>query len=617
MKSDGSAARGRRVWVAAFLLCAVIIGRADALADVTAAAPNAAAAPPAQSSLHALFEGYWQDRLRLQPSLALQQGDARYHDEFDDSLRDDWRAAMIAMLDGYQRQLAGVSLESLSDGDRLSCEILRYQLDLGLRFYGSRRFELQRMLPIDPFQGAHLEFAADASGTGDYPFATVADYESALIRADRYARWTDDAIQRLREGVRANVTLPRLLVARLLPQLRVHLGKAPRNTEFWRPLETLPANMSPAEKQRLRHAFEAKISDVIQPAYARLASYLQHDYLPRARATVGLGALPAGADLYAYDVEYHTTTTLTPAAIHAIGLAEVRQIEHEFEVLETAVGFHGTLAQFYASVRGDPRQHFTDPAAIVPAFEADRQRIAPLLPRLFATLPTAPYEIRAMPESARASGGNGNYAPAAADGSRPGILWINTYASGVQDTFNVMTLSLHEGLPGHHLQTSLAQEQRGLPSFRRFDATNAYGEGWALYAESLGRELGVFDDPWQYYGHLNYAMMRAARLVVDTGLHRYGWSVARGIRFMVQHSSMTPAQARAEVERYAAYPGQALSYKMGELRIRALRHRAELAAGAGFDVRAFHDQVLLGGSMPLGILEQKLDRWIAAGRQPP
>jgi uncharacterized protein (DUF885 family) len=327
---------------------------------------------------------------------------------------------------------------------------------------------------------------------------------------------------------------------------------------------------------------------------------------------VGLDGIPGGAALYQHYVRQHTTTSLTPADIHGLGEAEVTRLSAELAMVQARLGIPGAADALFETARRDPAQKFQGPAEIVPAFEAARHVIEARLPRLFGVSPRAEYQIRALPESARASQGNGNYAAAAADGSRPGILWINIYAPGVQDRFNVMTISLHEGLPGHHFQTSIAQEQTALPDLRRFDGTTAYVEGWGLYAESLGRELGVFEDPWQYFGHLNYALLRANRLVIDTGIHAQGWDVARGVDYMMAHSSMSREQATAEVERYVAYPGQALAYKVGELRLRALRHEAEEALGPRFDLRAFHDELLRGGSMPLEILERHMRRWIAA-----
>jgi len=573
----------------------------------------AGAARPADAGFDALLEAYWQDYLALNPGMALAQGDLRHEEEFDDSLEDGWRAKTLAMIARYQQALAAYDSAALSETERTSLAMLREQLQRSFEYYSGSLFETARMLPIDQFQGEHTAYAADAAAAGAYPYSSLTDYEKALQRADHYARWTDDVISRLREGLGRGVVLPRMVVERILPQLAAHLGKPPNATEFWHPLQIMPANFSKAQRANLRARFQTKIATVIQPAYQRLYDFLKNDYLPHARQSVGLGGIPGGAALYEYDVRFHTTTRLSAAEIHALGIAEVSRIESELAQIQQRLRIAGSLQDFFASVRSDAALKFRSRDQIIPAFEAARQTITGRLPKLFDVMPRAEFRISALPDSSRQSQGNGYYAPAGANGSRPGVLWINTYAPGVQDTFNVMTIALHEGLPGHHFQTSIAQERPDLPSFRRFDFTNAYGEGWALYAESLGRELGVFDDPWAYYGQLNYAILRANRLVIDTGLHADGWSVEQGVAWMMAHSSMTHEQATAEVERYVAYPGQALSYKIGELKIRELRSRAERALGDRFDLKAFHDQILLGGSMPLTILEQNVDRWIAAG----
>ena len=564
-----------------------------------------------QAPFRALLESYWQDFLHLNPALALSVGDYSAEERFDDSLTDAWRERMLALLRRYSDSLAKVDPAGLPADDRVSYGMLRYRLDRDLSFYGGRSFEIARLLPINQFEGLQVGYAVEAAGSGAYPYKTVTDYDKALLRADGFARWADAAIQRLREGVAQGIVLPALIVERMLPQLQVHLRIAPERTQFWHPVGTLPAEFPAADRKRLTDAYRTKIATVIQPAYQRLYDYLSKQYAPHTRQSAGLGALPGGKDLYRYYVRYHTTTELTPGEIHELGLEQVKQISAQLSALREGVKFTGTLQEFFAHVRNDPQQHFSRPEDVLPAFQQARERIVGHLPALFGVLPKAPYEVRALPDSYRQSRDNGYYSAAAADGSRPGVLWINIYAPGVQDRFNLMTISLHEGLPGHHLQTSIAQEQQGLPSFRRFDSTNAYVEGWGLYAESLGQEMGFYSDPWQYYGHLNYAMLRANRLVIDTGVHARGWSIEQGVHWMTEHSSMTEAQAAAEVERYAAYPGQALSYKIGELKILALRKRAHEVLGSRFDLKAFHDQVLAGGSMPLQILQEKLERWLA------
>ena len=565
-----------------------------------------------QSPFRTLLEDYWKDLLRLNPRLALDVGDYSSEERFDESLSDGWRAKMLWMLQHYSDALAEIDPARLSEEDQLSYRMLRYRLDSDVPFYASRSFEIARLLPINQFQGLHVQYAVEAAGTGEFPYKSVADYDKALVRADGFARWVDAAIERLRQGVTQGVVLPALIVERMLPQLEVHLQIPPERTQFWHPIETLPADFPPADRKRLSAAYRIKIAQVIQPAYQRLHDYLSKEYASHARQSAGLGGLPGGKDLYRYYVHYHTTTDMAPREIHELGLEQVRQISRQLSGIQDAVGFKGTLPEFFAHVRADPTQHFDKPADVLPAFQDARVRIVGHLPTLFGVLPNAPYEVRALPDSYKQSRDNGYYSPAAADGSRPGILWINIYAPGVQDKFNLMTISLHEGLPGHHLQTSIAQERQDLPSFRRFDSTNAYVEGWGLYAESLGQEMGFYSDPWQRYGHLNYAILRANRLVIDTGIHEMGWSIEQGVRWMTEHSSMTDAQAAAEVERYAAYPGQALSYKIGELEILALRKRAQERLGSRFDIKAFHEQILAGGSMPLQILQEKVERWLAA-----
>jgi uncharacterized protein (DUF885 family) len=564
-----------------------------------------------QSSFRALLEDYWKDFLHLNPGLALAVGDYSSEERFDDSLNDAWRAQMLRMLQHYSDALAGFDPALLPEEDQVSYRMLRYKLDSDLAFYASRSFEIARLMPLNQFEGLHVQYAVEAAGSGAFLYKTVSDYDKALLRADGFSRWVDAAIKRLREGVAQGIVLPAVIVERMLPQLEVHLKIAPERTQFWHPIEALPAEFPQADRKRLSQAYRVKIAQVIQPAYQRLHDYLAKDYAPHARQSVGLGGLQGGKDLYRYYVRYHTTTDMAPRAIHELGLEQVRQISAQLSHIQVAVGVKGTLQRFFAHVRADPGQHFDRPEDVLPAFQSARERIIGHLPALFGVLPKAPYEVRALPDSYKQSRDNGYYSPAAADGSRPGILWINVYAPGVQDKFNLLTISLHEGLPGHHLQTSIAQERQDLPSFRRFDSTNAYVEGWGLYAESLGEEMGFYSDPWQRYGHLNYAILRANRLVIDTGIHEMGWSIEQGVRWMTEHSSMTDAQAAAEVERYAAYPGQALSYKIGELRILALRDRAHKRLGSRFDIKAFHDQILAGGSMPLQILQEKVERWLA------
>jgi uncharacterized protein (DUF885 family) len=582
----------------------------DASGTPAAGAPVSAVAAE-QRDLDALYASYWQDWLALNPQLALTQGVTRSEAQFDDSLEDPWLQRVRSMLERYRTALKRFDPGPLPEEARISYDMLSYELEQALSYYGSNLYETARMLPINQFMGQHTAFALDQSGSGSYNFKTVEDYDNALTRADNYARWTNDAIARLKEGVERGVVLPRVVVERVLPQLHTSFGMPPEKTTFWQPIAKLPAGFSDADRKRLTAAYAGKISTVIEPAYRKLYDYLRGEYLPHANATPGLGALPNGAALYEYEIKEHTTTAMTAAEIHALGLSEIERITSELDEVRKSVHFQGSLQEFRASVRSDASLHFQSPEEVIPAYQAALGRILPKLPTLFDVSPRAKFEIKALPVSSKQYQGNGNYQEAAADGSRPGILWINIYAPGIKDKFIVMTTTLHETYPGHHFQTSLAQEIKGLPAFRRFTFFDAYGEGWALYCESLGKEMGLFDDPWQYYGHLMNEMLRANRLVIDTGIHAMGWSTEQGITWMMDHSSMNREQAAAEVERYVAYPAQALAYKVGQLDIAALRARAAKQLGPRFDIRQFHDQILLGGSMPLTVLDRKVDQWIA------
>jgi uncharacterized protein (DUF885 family) len=579
--------------------------------------PIAARSADEERKLDALYADYWRDWLALNPQEALVQGVTRHEALFDDSLEDSWLRDMRSLLKHYQAALRGFDPSPLPEEARISYEMLSYELAQASSYYGTDVYETARMLPINQFMGQHTAFALDQSGSGSYNFKTAEDYDNALTRADNYKRWTDDAIRRLKEGVVRGVVLPRVVVERVLPQLHNYFGLPPEKTDFWQPIEKLPAGIAAADRKRLTTAYAAKITAVIEPAYRKLYDYLHDDYLPHANAAPGLGALPNGAALYDYDVRANTTTAMSPAEIHALGLSEIRRITTELDKIRETVHFKGSLPEFLASVRSDASLHFQSPAEVIPAYQEALHRILPKLPELFDVMPKAKFEIEALPDSAKKYQGNGNYQQAAADGSRPGILWINIYAPGIKDKFIVMTTTLHETYPGHHFQTSLAAEIQGLPAFRRFTFFNAYGEGWALYCESLGKEMGLYDDPWQYYGHLMNEMLRANRLVIDTGIHAMGWSTEQGIAWMMDHSSMNQPQAAAEVERYVAYPGQALSYKVGQLDIAALRAKAAGKLGPRFDIRQFHDQILLGGGMPLTVLDRKVNQWIdrvSAGR---
>ena len=416
----------------------------------------------------------------------------------------------------------------------------------------------------------------------------------------------------MREGIAKGVVQPKVLMERTLPQLDAIAVEKPEDSLFWGPLKCFPDAVPAADRERLTAAYRAAIGGKLLPAYRRLHDFLRDEYLPKGRDSYGMQGLPDGEAWYAYNVREITTTDYTPAQIHAIGLAEVERIHGEMRKVMTQVGFEGSLQDFFKYAKNDPKFIWDSREALVAGYFDIKRRVDPQLPKLFGLLPKADYEVRAVEPFREKSAAGGSYQAASEDGSRPGVFYANTYDLKARSKWAMESLSLHEGNPGHHFQISIQREQKDLPAFRRFGGYTAYSEGWGLYAESLGKELGVYTDPMQYYGMLEAELWRSIRLVVDTGLHSKGWTRQQVLDYMEQNSSAAEAVRVSEAERFMAIPGQALAYKIGQLKIRELRTRAERELGAKFDIRAFHDEVLKDGALPLDVLEAKIDRWIAA-----
>ena len=571
-----------------------------------AGAPAAGAAP-----LAALFEAYWEDYARLYPLQALAQGDNRYNAQLPN---DQTRAFRQQQQRFYRRYLAGLMRTDrarLGPEDKLSYDLFQYELQSRLDGLKYNTW----MMPFTQVGSVPNTLAVLGTGTGAQPFRTVRDYNDWLARAGRFPTWADSAIANFRRGMKAGVVLPRVLVRKMVPQLRAQLTRDVTRSAFYGPVARMPAAFADADRDRFAVAYRQLILAQLVPAYRRLADFLEYEYLPQARASAGLGALPGGAELYRYQVRLMTTTARPPEDLYQTGLLEVRRIRTEMEAVRRQMRFRGDLPAFFAYLESDPKfMPYRTQEEVLNAFRAVQDRIAPGLLRLFGRVPRSPFEIQAT-EAFRAATASAEYSRGAPDGSRPGIFYVPILdATKFSTTSGMESLFLHEAIPGHHYQVSLQQENTSLPKFRRFGSYPAFSEGWALYCESLGPELGLYTNPYQRMGALGNEMHRALRLVVDVGLHARGLSREQAIRYMMDNEPIGEPEATAEVERYMALPGQALAYKTGALKLRELRTRYEKQLGPRFSLRAFHDEILAGGAMPLAVLERRMDTWAARQR---
>lgn len=570
--------------------------------------PSSATTADLDAALAALVEEYFERQLQLFPTLATAIGDERYNDRLEPSAS---AAFWREVGDTEQTFLARVRR---LDAARLSAAA-QVTRDI---FVSERENTLERLsfheylMPVDQMDSLATTLAVYGSGSGPQPFRTVADYDNFLQRAGAFPAWVDDAIRAMRDGLVLGITVPQPAIKKVVPQLAALASANTETSVFWQPIKNMPVAIPGADRERLTGQYRQLIEKTLAPAYRRLGDFIATEYAPRARTTVAWSDLPNGQAWYRLRIRLATTTDLTADEIHSIGLAEVARIRGEMEAVKDQVGFKGDLEQFFHFLETDPQFYFTDSAQLLAGYRATKVRIDALLPGMFADFPKADYEVRLVEPFRAASAAGAFYQSPSADGKRPGVFYVNAYNLKAQPIFGMETLSLHEAAPGHHFQIAIQQELTGLPRFRRFNNYVAYAEGWALYCESIGKELGVFTDPYQYYGRLSDEMLRAMRLVVDTGLHAKGWSRERAIEYMLDNSTMAESDVIAEVERYIVTPGQALGYKIGQLRISALRARAELALGSRFDIKAFHSQILRDGAVPLGVLEAKIDRWIAA-----
>jgi len=596
--------------VLVFLLTiAACAGASQAAMAAPGDVPETAPATEAGQRLNAMFERYFEEYLELNPLFATQIGDNRYNDRLPNSIGPEHRARVREINERYLAAVQEFDPAQLSGEDRISYEIF---LRERMRQQEAERFP-GYLLPLAQTGGLPTMMPALGSGTNAQPFVTVADYENWLERLDGFVVFMDQAIVNMREGVAKGVVQPRPVMEKVLSQLDALIVAKAEDSPFYGPIAKFPDTVPAAERERLTIAYKAAIDGKVMPAYRRVRDYVRDDYLPKTRDTVAWTALPDGKPWYASLVKQHTTTDMTPEQIHQVGLDEVARILGEMDGVRRKVGFEGDLKAFFEHLKSHPQFYFTQSADLLQGYRDLKVRIDAALPKLFSVLPKSDYQVRDVEAYRAQSAAGAYYQPASADGSRPGIFYVNTFNLKAQPKFGMETLSLHEASPGHHFQVSIAQELTGLPKFRRFGGGyTAYVEGWALYAEYLGKELGLFTDPYQWFGRLNDEQLRAMRLVVDTGLHSLGWSREQAIQYMLDNSTLAESDVVSEVERYIAWPGQALGYKIGDLRLQALRRNAEKELGEKFDVRDFHREVLDDGALPLDVLEAKIARWTAA-----
>lgn len=568
------------------------------------------------TELSALFDKYYAERIQLLPLEGTQNTDTVTNDKLYADFTDSYRAKLKEFFGRYKTYISKFDRENLNENDQVSYDIFNREMDitlegLNLGYFGSTvTYPEHQYMPINQFEGLHLVLGQYGSGDGAQPFKTVKDYDNWVSRVNAFPSWADSAIAYFRKGMAANIVLPASLVQKMIPQMEAMKVTDAKQSLFYGPINKLPANFSAADKQRLTDTYSKMIMQQIVPAYTRLGDFLKNEYLPKARPTTGLGALPNGDKYYKFLIKWWTTTDKSPEEIYQTGLAEVKRIRTSMDSVKNAVGFKGDLNAFFNFMRTDKQfMPFKEPKQVLDSFHSILTKIEPNLKKMFGRTPKSPFEIR-QTEAFRAASASAEYNPGSSDGTRPGIFYVPILdATKFNTTSGFESLFLHEAIPGHHYQISLQQENNKLPKFRRYAWYGAFGEGWALYTESLGKELGLYTDPYQYMGALGDEIHRAIRLVVDVAMHTKGMTREEAIKYMTDNEAIEEGGATAEIERYMAIPGQALSYKIGALKIRELRKKYETDLGDKFKLSAFHDELLKDGVMPLEIAERKMNAW--------
>jgi len=558
--------------------------------------------------LDSITANYYEQYLKLYPLDATAQGDERYNDQLPINIDKDFISGEITFYNSVQNQLKKVDYKSLNDQDKTVYDVLDYTLKDKIERYAYH----PEYIPFTQFSGLPLDFPLLGSGQGNQPFKTEKDYSDWLKRTENFPAWMDAAIENFREGITNQYVLPKKLVVKMVTQMNaeeITTSDFSKNI-FYGPINNFPKNFTAAQREKFTNEFKTMITKRIIPSYTKMGSFLQTEYLPKARTTDGINGLPKGNDIYAYFAKSWTTTTKTPNEINQIGLEQVAMLRNEMEKVKQQVGFSGSLEEFLIHLKSDPKaMPYKTDVEVIKVFNAVLTKITPKLKTMFKVTPKTPFEIR-QTEKFRENTASAEYMPGTPDGKRPGIFYIPLPdPTKFNVTSGMESLFLHEAIPGHHYQISLQQENVQLPKFMRFGWFGAYGEGWAHYCETLGPELGLYTDPYQKMGYLSDQMLRAVRLVVDTGLHTGKMNREEAIAYFLKNISYDEQGATAEVERYMATPGQALSYKIGALKIRELRDLYQKNLGSKFNLAKFHDEVLNQGCLPLDVLDRKMENW--------
>ncbi len=575
----------------------------------------------AAHSIATIFEEYYQFKDRINPIEATKGGNFQYNDYIANYISDTYQRDLISEYTTFLERLAQIDSTQLSEADLLSMKVMQWDCEVKLEglqnplvittspIYNLPSFELTPLIQV---QSLHLYVAQLGAGGSVHPFKTIKDYEDWLKRLDDYIAFLDTSIANMKEGMSKNIVLPKVLTEKTIVQLEEFITRPVDSHLFYRPIQQMPEAIAQSDRDRLSELYKNLIESRIRPKYIELKQFLVEEYLPVCRTTSGIGALPNGEETYNYLIKLHTTTNLTADEIHTLGKREVARILEEMEEAKNQIGFKGDIKAFFEFIRNSPEQMpFLEPQGVIDNFNQIKERINDKLDKVFELKPKADFVVRRT-EAFREASASAEYVPGTKDASRPGIFYVPIPNVSKYNKFADEALFLHEAIPGHHYQLSLQQENNTLPEFLHPESLGVFVEGWALYAESLGKELGLYDDPIQYFGMLSMEMHRAIRLVVDTGMHSKGWTREQAIQYSLDHEAESEASIISEIERYMATPGQALSYKMGQITIRALRTQAEDRLGAQFDVRAFHSQVLNSGSLPLVLLERKIENWITS-----